>query len=311
MAKKNKEHSDSYAKKREDNLLKQAKSILHTNSNERDNLLIHILQETGCAVSELANIKVEHIQTNSILIGKQKRKVEISHKLKDKINTYLNNYSASEFLFSSRQSSKLNTRRIQQIVKKHTGQKPIEIRHTRIVELAQEKNIDKLKQVSGLKILKTKTTLNVYEIQNLQSAIQNKKDDLAFNLLLETGCQISELVELKAKDIKENSVVVGSTKRRVEISSKLASEIKQFVNDAQTKDYIFTTRQSGKISDKRIFQILKKYGDSVNVKLNPRILRNTALANMLQTGVDKSKVELALGIKRLDFGSYGLLTKNE
>ena len=111
--------------------------------------------------------------------------------------------------------------------------------------------------------------------------------------------------------LKENSVVVGSTKRRVEISSKLASEIKQFVNDAQTKDYIFTTRQSGKISDKRIFQILKKYGDSVNVKLNPRILRNTALANMLQTGVDKSKVELALGIKRLDFGSYGLLTKNE
>ena len=116
MAKINKQNSDSY---------RNPVTSKHISTlSKRDELLIRILSEIGCTVSELVNIKVEDIKTNSIFVGEQRRKVEISALLYEKIRKYTHTNS-SEFIFSSRQSKKLNVRRVQQIIKKNLG-----IKHT-------------------------------------------------------------------------------------------------------------------------------------------------------------------------------------
>jgi integrase len=310
MAKKQKRHSGSYAKKR--NLSStQVKALLNAHSNKRNNLLIRVLFELGCTVSELVNIKVEDINTNSIRVGKQKRSVELSIELREEIQDYLKAFPSSGFLFSTRQSPKIDVRRVQQLVRIYVKHKPTELRHARIAELAKENGIKELKNICGLKGLKIKSILKNDEIQRLQKNISNKEHHIAFNLLLETGCLISELVEFKVEDIKENSVIVGKAKRNVSISDKLVSEINSFVRGKNGNEPLFKTRQSNKISDKRVFQILKNYGNAEGINLNPRIIRNTKFASMLQAGENKSKIELELGIKRLEFGSYGLLNQNE
>jgi len=277
--------------------------------SKRDYLLIRILREVGCTVSELVNIKVEDIYTNSIIVGKQRRHIEISIGLREEIKNYLKK-SSSEFLFSTRQSPKLEVRRVQQIVKKYLGTKPSKIRNARIIEITEEKGIKKAKNIFGLKGLKIKSFLNKNDIKKLRDNIIDKRHFIAFNTLLESGCLVSELVNIKVEDIKKYSISIGISKREVRISNELLTSIREFISEENIKDFIFTTRQSGRISDKRIFQILKKYGKNTGIELNQRILRNTKLAMMLQAKEDNKKIKDELGIKRLEFGSYGLLNKN-
>jgi integrase len=311
MAKKDQGSSDSYIplnKNLDSNVIR---TLLDNIPNKRDYLLIKILYEVGCTVSELVDIKVEDIKANSICVGRQRRKVEISSELSEEIKSYLKGGAPSGFLFSTRQSPKLDVRRVQQVVKSYLRTKPSELRHLRIVELSKIKDPEEIKKSVGLSRLEEKYFLKNDEIKKLHESIIDAKHSLMFNLLLETGCHISELVELKVEDINENTVFVGSPKRNVVISDRLASDIKDFVSEGCIKGALFTTRQSYRISDKRIFQILSEYGKASGIKLNPRILRNTRLASMLQSGEDRSKIELELGIKRIEFGSYGLLKKNE
>jgi len=301
MAKITKQNSDSYR-----NII----TSKHIGTlSKRDELLIRILSEVGCTVSELVNIKVEDIKTNSMFVGEQRRKVEISTLLYEKIRKYIHTNS-SEFLFSSRQSKKLNVRRVQQIIKKHLGIKPGILRHERIIDLAKEKGIEKTKSITGLKGLKSKSFLKNNEIQILKNSIKDDRHSIYFSVLLETGCTISELVNIKVEDIKTSAILIGVPKRNVSVSDELISRIKKLISEERVEEYIFKSRQSGQISDKRVFQILQNYGKTNSIELNPQILRNTKIAVMLQSGIDKATIERELGIKRLEFGSYGLLNKN-
>ncbi|MFH1915812.1 MAG: tyrosine-type recombinase/integrase [Nanoarchaeota archaeon] len=311
MAKKDEGYSDSYISLRKNLRSKEVRAILETISDKRDHLLVNVLYELGCTVSELVNIKVEDITPDSILIGWQRRKVEISSGLRDEIKNFLKNDSSSEFLFFTRQSGRLGVRRTQQIVKNCLESKPSELRHVRIVELIKRKGINDIKRSCGLQRLQVKYFLKKEEIRQLQNHIHDKKHSLMFNLLLETGYLISELVDLRVGDIKEESIRIGSPKREISIAKKLASEIKESTREKNDEEFLFSTRQSDRISDKRVFQILKEYGKVSGVKLNPRILRNTKIACSLQAGDVKSKIERELGIKRLEFGSYGLLNKDD
>jgi len=317
MARKNKGYSGSYIQKRRILEPEQAKAIINSVSNEKERLLLKILYEVGCTVSELAGIKVEDIKTDSIRIVKngRERNIIISHELRRELKDYLKKALKkklySEFLFSTRQSPKMDIRRVQQIVKKHLGSSSGKVRQARIVELAAKKTAEEIKKNTGLKRLEEKDFLGSEEIERIKAEIKEKKDSLAFGLLLETGCKISELVDIKVEDIGENSVSVGTPKREAGISRKLASEIKSFVDSEKISGFLFQSRQSGRISDRRIFQVLKLYGEKTGVKVNPRILRNTKIARMLESGQDRKKIQDELGIKRLEFSSYGLLGKNK
>jgi len=220
MAKIHKQNSDSYRK----SVTSEHISTL----SKRDKILLRILSEVGCTVSELVDIKVEDIYTNSIIVGKQRRQIEISTGLREEINNYLKK-SSSEFLFSTRQSPKLDARRVQQIVKKSLGTKPSKIRHARIVEIARKNGLKKAKNISGLKRLKIKSYLNDEDVIRLREEIVDKRHSIAFNILLESGCLISELVNIKVEDITKESISIGIPKRNIPISNTLISNIRVFI----------------------------------------------------------------------------------
>jgi integrase len=281
------------------------KAALELVNKSRDRTLLLVLSETGCTLSELVNIKVGDISHDSIAFGS--RRVEISKVLWEEAQGIIKGKEKSEFLFSSRQSKQLDARRVQQIIKESLGASPSKVRQQRIREIAKEKGCEAANRSSGISWLKQKASLTEDEIQKVRSHIQDTGHLLMLDILLETGCLLSELVELRAEDIASDSIIL-SQKRKVRVRGNLVSRLMRFTDGRS--GFIFSSRQSDNISDKRVFQILQSYGRAAQVELNQRVLRNTKIARMLSGGEDRAKIESELGIRRLEFGSYGLLDES-
>lgn len=97
---------------------KQAKILLASAESLRDQVILGILLETGCKISELAKLKLSDISISrgEIRFGNLRR-LSISKKLTTAIARFSSGKKQYEFLFSTRQSAIVSVRRIQQIIK--------------------------------------------------------------------------------------------------------------------------------------------------------------------------------------------------
>jgi len=283
-----KQHSGSYAKKSPtDKLLLDAPL--------RDRLLCNIISETACTVSELVRIKEE--DTGKTITIKN-RKIPVNRELQRDLRKFLKDRKTA-YVFTTRQSPHMNERRAQQILKKYRV-KPSQARHDAIKALSSKKGADYAKKAAGLKHLRKTKALSKSQIEAVRKAISSDREKVIFELLLETGCRLNELVEIRVGDIGMKSLLVG--KRKVELGGNLLKRLKSFANGRH--GYLLESRQRTQISDKRVFQILKGISDAAGVELNPRLLRNTRIAFLLSKG--KSELHRQLGIKA-DFARYGLM----
>jgi len=121
--------------------------------DERDRLLIDTLYETGCTVKELVNISKPDIDSSRCCVrirgasarNREMRQSYVSRELVGRMQKQLAQNS-SEYLFSTRQSSAMTTKRARQIVQSLllqsgiAGAGPQIFRYTHIVH-AYEKNI--------------------------------------------------------------------------------------------------------------------------------------------------------------------------
>jgi len=145
------------------NELKNFKKI---KKDPRDDLIISILYDTGCTVNELVNIRNSHFDFRNNMLkirreharNQESRSVYISDVLIQKIREFQKINPDSEYIFYSRQSKSMTTKRIRQIVQKYfkkagiVGAGPQVLRYTHIVH-AYKKNIplDAIQNQVGLK----------------------------------------------------------------------------------------------------------------------------------------------------------------
>jgi len=106
-------------------LLAKAKGV---QAPVRDALIIELALNTGLRVSELSNLRVEHLYLkkgqNSLFVrngkGGKDRNVQFGHGLKSQILEYLDYRTRqSEYLFTSHRSDQITSSGIQQIFKKY------------------------------------------------------------------------------------------------------------------------------------------------------------------------------------------------
>ncbi len=133
---------------------------------QRDELIISILYETGCTVNELAHIRNSHfdLESNRLKITREharnqsSRLVYISEGLARKVREFCKNRPDQEYLFYTRQGKSITTKRIRQIVQNSCRQAKIRdagpqvLRYTHIFH-AYMKNIplDAIQKQVGLK----------------------------------------------------------------------------------------------------------------------------------------------------------------
>ena len=172
---------------------------------------------------------------------------------------------------------------------------------------------DLIKQSPMQKIISPKTSkrLPVFVEQVKMEKLLNEidfgvgflaqRDRLILELFYFTGIRLSELINLKNKDINYSDstiLVLGKRKkeRLIPLTSDILSKIKK-LNASNKSKYLFTTDKGKQISTKQVYRLVNKYLSMVTTldKKSPHILRHTFATHMLNNGADINAIKELLG----------------
>ena len=164
--------------------------------------------------------------------------------------------------------------------------------------------------------------LNDEEVKMLLSApdqktLVGKRDHTLILMLIQTGCRISELIELKWRNVRlgeEGGYIdfcgKGRKERRIPFSKQLCKNLRLWSKeiDSAPSDILFPTIRGTQMSPDVIQYLIKKYSkiaakncpslDKRNI--SPHVLRHTTAMRMLAAGVDLSSIALWLGHESIE-----------
>ena len=160
-----------------------------------------------------------------------------------------------------------------------------------------------------------KTLPNYLNYQDLEKLLNfpdrnNKyglRDALILEMLYSSGVRVSELANMKLKDIdfKDKKILVlgkGNKERYVYYGSKCDSLLKKYLDmDHMGSPYLFIGKRKDRLNEREIRLIVtesaKKAG--INIHVTPHTLRHTYATHMLNEGADLKSVGDLLGHESL------------
>ena len=135
---------------------------------------------------------------------------------------------------------------------------------------------------------------------------EGKRDALIMEMLYSTGIRVSELVNIKLKDINQSDQTIiilgkGNKERYVYYGSKCKELLDLYLKDNQTNEYLFTNKHNNKLNDRMVRMILEKNTRlaGLKVRVTPHTLRHTYATHMLNEGADLKSVGDLLGHENL------------
>ncbi len=150
--------------------------------------------------------------------------------------------------------------------------------------------------------------LNKDEVRKLINSVGGKSR-LLIKILYSSGLRVSELVNLKIKDIDlENHKGVvrrgkGAKDRQFFLLKELCDEIKNYLEKREVKsEYLFPGQNSNPLSPRNIQQIIKRASSKAGIekKVTPHTLRHSFATHHLESGTDIRKIQVLLGHSRID-----------
>lgn len=145
--------------------------------------------------------------------------------------------------------------------------------------------------------------LSLKQIRLLIRSISDNRDKLMIRVLYESGCSLVELTNIKVKDILGNRIkIINPETKEIRfscISGKLAKDLRLYVlgNNFKKDAYLISTRQSSRISEKRIRQLIHEYTQKVfSEKINPQSFRYFHIAHAYSNGVLLENISAQIGI---------------
>jgi integrase/recombinase XerD len=150
------------------------------------------------------------------------------------------------------------------------------------------------------------TVLTKKEVLLLLNNITNPKHKLMTGFLYSSGLRVSELLNMKVKDIyiDENYGFVrrgkGNKDRIFILSEKLKDGLKALVEENLNKeDYLFSSNRGRKYSPRSIQEIIKKAAKTAGIKkhVHPHTLRHSFATHLIENNYSVSEVQSLLGHK--------------
>lgn len=271
-------------------------------ASPRDRIIFTLFLETGCTTDEIVALKAADFEpaTCSLQVGAgaEKRRAKLPLELSLLINSFADR--ESEYLLATRQSSRPTNRRVMQIVAEQSlalaGQKlrPTDLRKLAIGNyLSRSRSPAKAREFAGLTRMRQREFLVEEQIESIRAGIGNEQHSAIFSIISETGCAASDVSALKPQDIDSDAGRItfrheGTRKEFIAvISRKLSLQIKSYLEKKPMPagDYLFSTRQSARISGKRVYQIVRKCAQANGFpRVSPRMLRNSLSETMRKLG---------------------------
>jgi len=164
-------------------------------------------------------------------------------------------------------------------------------------------------------ILSKKEIHKLMSLPDLSTYI-GKKDKSILEVFYSTGVRISELINIKIKDIDLNKRMIkvlgkGNKERYVIIGKEALKSLDDYLKirdllfeNNQINDFLYPSMKKGKslhVNEKTVYNMVKKYLKLVsnNEKLSPHSLRHSFATHLLENGADLMSVKDLLGHKDL------------
>jgi integrase/recombinase XerC len=148
---------------------------------------------------------------------------------------------------------------------------------------------------------KMNVLLDNVEFENNEEGIRNK---LIIEMFYSTGMRLSELINLKQKDVDLHSgqlKVLGkrNKERIIPFNNELKNKIEEYlrVKDGKASEILFVRAGGKKMYEKLVYKIVKQYLSLVTTidKKSPHVLRHTFATHMLNNGADLNSIKELLG----------------
>lgn len=173
------------------------------------------------------------------------------------------------------------------------------------------------------KFLKDEELDKIFSVCNYNNPTE-ERDTLIIELLYATGVRVSELVNIKIKDInrKEKLIKVlgkGNKERMVIYNNHTKKALDTYLKDGynyfnkKSSEYLILNKNGNKLSERYIREIINKKVSqaSLDIKISPHTLRHTFATDILENGADLMTVKELLGHESLNTTSIYTHITNE
>lgn len=145
--------------------------------------------------------------------------------------------------------------------------------------------------------------LSEEEITSILKAISNLKHKAIIMVIYSGGLRISELINLKVKDIDSDRMQIrisqakGKKDRYTLLSNKTLLILRKYFTEYKPKEWLFEGVSGGQYADSSIYSIFKKAIASANIKKKVSIhsLRHSFATHLLENGTDLRYIQNLLG----------------
>lgn len=146
------------------------------------------------------------------------------------------------------------------------------------------------------------------EVKRILATIQNVKHKLLLGLMYSSGLRVSEIVNLKVKDLdfggRGLKVRQGKgVKDRITILAfKVAGVLEKYVKNKKSDDYLFESSRGGKLTERSVQKVFVRALKESGIKklASCHSLRHSFATHLLEGGTDIRYIQELLGHKRLE-----------
>ncbi len=173
------------------------------------------------------------------------------------------------------------------------------------------------------KFLKDEELDKIFSVCNFNNPTE-ERDTLIIELLYATGVRVSELVNIKIKDINREEKLIkvlgkGNKERIVIYNNHTKKALDTYLKDGynyfnkKSSEYLILNKNGNKLSERYIREIINKKVSqaSLDIKISPHTLRHTFATDILENGMDLMTVKELLGHESLNTTSIYTHITNE
>ena len=155
-----------------------------------------------------------------------------------------------------------------------------------------------------------KEAFTEYEIESMRETIKEPKNKAIFEMLLSTGCRVSELCQIKQSEISGNEILVhgkGQKDRTVRMNAKAMKALENYMNskcqESRASVWLFPKKEyshkclcpSEHMEKGSVETTIREVGRALNIEAYPHKFRRTCATFALRRGMDLMYVSKMLG----------------